>query len=366
MSPVQFRFMDMLLLTAPPDDPWKLRSQAAIQEAIKKQFGVDIPIRENDLGRVVPPDWIKVQKNPQGFLFIGPLPTGAAAHFAKYYRVGHFLERDKPFAGSLLEALANWFDGYFSPGSQMNARLAETTIPGARVGSGTKWREAARLFQQWNHPGKYSYISAFLVCILDREQWSGAEDTRAAAWHAVEEFFRSAGLGMHESGYLIPLLQEEQIAARVGVWDDESRFRQELVEPMLRRVPGVIHVIPTHGNDEYGRDFLFDYRHPLLGDRRWVAVQVKVGDVSGEAGGELRTIVDQVQTAFEHSIIDLGAMGRVSTSEFVVLISGRFTRNAQERILEGIKDPVWRANVFFLDRIGIDGILRAHQGRAVG
>ena len=48
----------------------------------------------------------------------------------------------------------------------------------------------------------------------------------------------------------------------MGVWENESRFRQELVEPMLRQVPGIINVISTHGKDEYGRDFIFDYRHP--------------------------------------------------------------------------------------------------------
>ena len=361
MTRLKFRFMDMLLLTAPLEDPWRPRSKLAIETAIKNQFGLRISSSEKDLDRIVKPEWIKTEKNAQGFLFITPTKTGATEHFAKYYRVGHFLERDRPFAGGILEALAHWFDAHFSPKSQMNARLAETGIPGACLGDGTKWREAARLFERWNRPGRYSYISAFLVYLLDPEQWPGAEDIRAQAWSEVEEIFCPAGLRLHETGYLVPALEEEQALPKLGAWDDEFRFRQELVEPMLRQVPGIINVICTHGNDEYGRDFIFDYRHPLLGDRRWVAVQVKVGNVSGAAGSILRTILDQVQMAFEHPIVDLGAMGEVSTSEVIVLISGHFTNNAKERILDSMRDPVWRANTFFLDSSGIEGILRAFR-----
>lgn len=358
MTRLKFRFMDLLLLTAPPEDPWRPRSRLAIEAAIKNQFGLRMPSSERDLDRIVNLEWIKTEKNAEGNLFIAPTKTGVAEHFAKYYRVGHFLERDRPFAGGILEALACWFDAHFSPKNHMNARLAETGIPGACLGNGTKWREAAWLFDQWNQPGKYSYISAFLVYLLDPEQWSSAEDVRARSWSEVEEIFRPAGLLLHEIGYLVPALEKEQAQPKLGAWDDEFRFRQELVEPMLRQVPGIINVICTHGNDEYGRDFIFDYRHPLLGDRRWVGVQVKVGNVSGTAGGILRTILDQVQMAFEHPIADLGAMGEVFTSEVIVLISGHFTNNAKERILDRMRDPVWRTNTFFLDKTGIEGILR--------
>ena len=358
MTRLKFRFMDLLLLTSPPEDPWRLRSKLAIEAAIKDQIGLRITLSERDLDQIVKPGWIKIEKNAEDNVFIAPTRTGVAEHFAKYYRVGHFLERDRPFAGGILDALAHWFDAHFSPKSHMNARLEETGIPGACLGSGTKWREAAWLFEQWNQPVRYSYISAFLVYLLDQEQWSGAEDVRARAWSEVEEIFRPAGLRLHEIAYLVPALEQEQAQPKLGAWGDEFRFRQELVEPMLRQVPGIIHVICTHGNDEYGRDFIFDYRHPLLGDRRWVAVQVKVGNVSGTAGGILRTILDQVQMAFEHPITDLGAMGKVSTSEVIVLISGHFTNNAKERILDSMRDPVWRANTFFMDKTGIEGILR--------
>jgi hypothetical protein len=105
----------------------------------------------------------------------------------------------------------------------------------------------------------------------------------------------------------------------------------------------------THGNDEFGRDFVFEYEHPLPNRSRWVAVQVKMGDLPATAGGELRTIVDQVMMCFEHPLIVLPNMKSVSTSEVIVVVSGRVTGPAKQRVLEAISDPVWRANVAFLD-----------------
>ncbi|KAF5411817.1 MAG: hypothetical protein C5S47_02975 [Candidatus Methanogasteraceae archaeon] len=108
MTRLKFRFMDLLLLTLPPEDPWRPRSRLAIEAVIKNQFGLRMSSSERDLDRIVKPGWIKTEKNAEGNLFIAPTKTGVAEHFAKYYRVGHFLERDKPFAGGILEALAHW------------------------------------------------------------------------------------------------------------------------------------------------------------------------------------------------------------------------------------------------------------------
>jgi len=357
MQPRAFSLMDMLLLTASSENPWDMRSTLAIEEAIKVRFRLRMCIREDQVDRLARREWLRKHVNDRGFVFVAPTREGAAQHFQATYRVTHLLERDRPFAGGTVDALAQWFDQCFSPKSNMNARLDETGIPGACLGPGTKWREAAALLQEWNTPPCYSYISALIVHLLDPEQWPNAALPREAAWAQVEDVFRPTGLRLDEAGCLVPALRADSPAPRLDVWDDEACFRQELVEPLLRRLPGVINVICTHGNDEFGRDFLFDYRHPL-GHRRWVAVQVKSGDVSGEAGKTCRVILDQVHMAFEHPIIDLGSMGQFSTSEVIVLISGNFKGNARERILDGIRDPAWRANTFFFDRAALEGITR--------
>ena len=83
MTRLKFRFMDLLLLTSPPEDPWRPRSRLAIEAVIKNQFGLRMLSSERDLDRIVKPGWIKTEKNAEGNLFIAPTKTGVAEHFAK-------------------------------------------------------------------------------------------------------------------------------------------------------------------------------------------------------------------------------------------------------------------------------------------
>ena len=87
-------------------------------------------------------------------------------------------------------------------------------------------------------------------------------------------------------------------------------------------------------------------------------MQVKAGDVSGAVGRRVSGLVEQVQTTFQHPVKDVATMGVVHVAEAMVLVSGRFTNHAKERILASIKDPVWRANVSFLDRPDIERLSR--------
>jgi hypothetical protein len=47
-----------------------------------------------------------------------------------------------------------------------------------------------------------------------------------------------------------------------------------------------------------------------------------------------------------------------SVSEAMILVSGKFTDNAKERILANFPDPVWRGNVSFFDRPAIEALIR--------
>jgi hypothetical protein len=42
----------------------------------------------------------------------------------------------------------------------------------------------------------------------------------------------------------------------------------------------------------------------------------------------------------------------------MILVSGKFTDNAKERILANFPDPVWRGNVSFFDRPAIEALIR--------
>lgn len=347
MSP---HLVDLILLTAPLEDPWRVRSTEGIEAAAKNLTGTSVRLPGEDaLLRLRDAGVLQVQKNEMGFLFVGVTRDGARAHFTRRYRVPETLERERPFPGGILDALGRWFDEYFSPKSKMIQRLSESGIPGATLGDGTKWKEAASLFSTWNCSGRFTYFSALFVFLLDREQWVTEQEQRSKAWDALSAIFRAADLRIEEPGYLVPIGITPPLACDGSFPKDEARFRTEVVEPLLRRLRLVRNVLHTHGNDEFGRDFVFEYEHPLPNRSRWVAVQVKMGDLPATAGGELRTIVDQVMMSFEHPLIVLPNMKSVSTSEVIVVVSGRVTGPAKQRVLEAISDPVWRANVAFLD-----------------
>lgn len=358
MSEKGHALIDLLLLSAPDDDPWAPRTRDGIAADVAARLEADIVFAGMDITRFAPEHWLTISANGDGEELLAPTLDGAMEHFQQRYGVSHFLRRDRPFGGGVIEALAHWFDDHFSPGTQMSARLSETGIPRAWLKQGTKWREAATVFGMWNRLDRYSYFSAFLVYILHPEQWVGRGDLRSGATGEISAMFGAAGLELHEDRYLVPLIGQKPAAAASSDWDDEGHFRDNIIEPLLKRMPHILSVTQTHGSGEFGRDFLFDYNNELLGDRRWTGVQTKAGNVSGEAGGQLRTIIDQIHMAFEHPVVDLATLGTVAMSEMIVAISGRFTKNAEERILDSIRDPVWRANTSFLDRPRIEGLMK--------
>lgn len=359
----KFKTTDILLLSSEPDHVLALRPYPKIEADIRSKLGISAPPIEH-LERMAETGRLQ-QHERGGLVYFGPTIEGIAKYFSETRKVRHLLQIAQPFKSTPIQELAHWFDDYFQPGSEMGKRIAEMGLPGVVWPSGgTKWRTAEALFQRWNYPILCNYLSAFLVEMLDPQHWAveGHEhrppEKRAPAIDALNGMFKAAGLRVHEDGYLVPLLHAPEKKVATDVWDDEARFRVEVVQPLLERIPGVSQVILTHGPDEYGRDFLFWYRHPVSGERRWVGVQVKAGDVSGAVGRHVSGLVEQVGMTFQHPVKDVAAMGEVYVAEAMVLISGRFTSNAKERILASIKDPAWRANVSFMDRPDIERLIR--------
>lgn len=354
----KFKLMDTLLLSSEPGQVLAHRSAAKIDADVRARLRITAPT-EDHLERMTDAGRLE-RATRAGTTFYAPSLSGVEAYFAESRRVGEPLRLSQPFKGTPMKELAHWFDDYFSPGSEMGKRIDELGLPGLSWPGGTKWRAAEAVFKAWNYPVLCNYLSYFLVEMLDPQQWVGERaDRRTGAVDRLNAMFSSAGLRVHEDGYLVPLLRAPEKKVSLTAWEDEPRFRAEVVQPLLERVPGVLQVVFTHGRDEYGRDFLFCYRHPVSGDRRWIGVQVKAGDVSGAVGRHVSMLVEQVEMAFQHPVKDIAAMGEVYVGEVMVLVSGLFTNNAKERILASIKDPVWRANVSFMDRPAIEGLIRA-------
>lgn len=90
------------------------------------------------------------------------------------------------------------------------------------------------------------------------------------------------------------ILEKAEISPRV--LKDEDRYTNEVLLPLFRHM-GFMDVHYNHGKREFGKDVTFT-EVDKFGQRRNYGVQVKVGDVSGQADSELDKIIAQIGDAF--------------------------------------------------------------------
>ena len=127
----------------------------------------------------------------------------------------------------------------------------------------------------------------------------------------------------------------------------ENDFTVKVLLPLFRNM-GFSNVKYNHGNKEYGKDVTFA-RRTEFDEYEFYGVQVKFGDVSGGASGEINTLIAQAKDAFSMPFYDVYSRKQVRISKVVIAISGRFTSNAIEKIVEGITDYPMKNNLVFLD-----------------
>ncbi len=155
------------------------------------------------------------------------------------------------------------------------------------------------------------------------------------------------------------IIRQTEIALGGMVWkpthlENENLFCRDILLPLLRRM-GFLFVRYTHGRREYGKDFTFS-EQTLFGGLRHYGLQAKAGDVSGGVNSQIDELVGQIDDAFSMPFYELGTTDRRFISTFVIAISGRFTENAREKIVEKIPCSLL-GSVWFLDRTRIDELI---------
>jgi hypothetical protein len=148
------------------------------------------------------------------------------------------------------------------------------------------------------------------------------------------------------------LLHEAEVALSGLAWKeeykrDEDLFCRELLLPLLRRM-GFLFVRYTHGKKEYGKDFTFSEATPF-GHHRHYGLQAKAGDVSGAVNAAIDELLGQIADAFAMPYYELGSKDPRFISTFIIAISGKFTENAREKIIEKMPKGLI-GSVYFLDR----------------
>lgn len=209
--------------------------------------------------------------------------------------------------------------------------------------------------------GQYG-LATFLAAIRDQvphyPNWTVSRIELEDAWKGIT-LSRTVAIGdpLHPSIHtaaadLKALIHAAEVALSGLGWRDEftskeDPFCRELLDPLLRRM-GFVFVRYTHGKKEYGKDFTFSELTPF-GHHRHYGLQAKAGDVSGGVNAAIDELLGQIADAFAMPYYELGSKEPRYISTFIIAISGKFTENAREKIVEKMSKGLI-GSVYFLDR----------------
>ena len=138
---------------------------------------------------------------------------------------------------------------------------------------------------------------------------------------------------------------------------NEKKFTLELALPLFRRLR-YDSVKYTHGKKEYGKDMVCSYTDPL-GEKKYVAIQLKAGNMSGRVRSDIDEIIAQLDDAMSIPYSDVTIGKEVFMSQFIILISGKFTENAQHKILTKIPNHQ-KGLISFIDQSKLMDLLKLH------
>ena len=146
---------------------------------------------------------------------------------------------------------------------------------------------------------------------------------------------------------------------KIETCEKESDFTIKILLPLFRKL-GFVNVKYNHGNKEFGKDITFA-RRTEFDEYEYYGVQVKYGDVSGGVHGDINELIVQAKDAFSMPFYDVYSRNKVSVSKVVIAISGKYTQNAVEKIIEGIQDHSLKNNLIFLDGEKIENLMSKYS-----
>jgi len=126
------------------------------------------------------------------------------------------------------------------------------------------------------------------------------------------------------------MLDQQNISK--DILNDEKKFTLTALLPLFRNM-GYQDVQYNHGPREFGRDIIFT-EIDKLGIRRNFGVQVKAGNLTGEAKSKLDELIAQVDDAFSMTHINTFSKEKRTLTDIIIAISGRYSGNAPQKILE--------------------------------
>ena len=134
--------------------------------------------------------------------------------------------------------------------------------------------------------------------------------------------------------------------------NSEKEFTISKVIPALKN-KDCFDVRYNHGYDEYGKDITYKYKDNFE-TVKCGAAQVKFGDISGGAQGDIDIILAQIDDAFNMPFMDIKENKELYIRQLLIVCSGKYTKNAIEKIKNKMKKGY---DVRFFDGQDIDNLL---------
>lgn len=124
---------------------------------------------------------------------------------------------------------------------------------------------------------------------------------------------------------------------------NERQFCMNVLMPLFRLM-NFMNIRFYHNPNEFGKDIIFSDTDKF-GIKHSFGVQVKIGNISGKAGSNLDKLIAQIDDAFALPYLEISNKQEEYITDLLIITSGKFTHNAQEKILKKIKNK----NIYFLD-----------------
>ncbi|WP_310605556.1 hypothetical protein [Anaerosporobacter sp.] len=138
---------------------------------------------------------------------------------------------------------------------------------------------------------------------------------------------------------------------------NEKLFCKEVITPLLKRM-NFLSVKFNHGVGEFGKDYIVSEQTPF-GTIRYYGIQVKVGDIDGGVKSKIDEIIYQINDGFEMPFMDLNCNSNCYISSIVIVISGKFTSNAKQKIISKIPKRLG-GSVIFIDKQDVENLIQRY------
>lgn len=136
--------------------------------------------------------------------------------------------------------------------------------------------------------------------------------------------------------------------------ENEKLFCQEVLSPLFRRM-NFNSSKYIHGSTEYGKDYILSDLD-MFGQMHYVGVQVKAGNIDGKVNSKIDYLINQIEDAFSMPIIDMNTGNKYYISQLKIIISGRYSNNAKEKIINKVpRDKI--SQIQFLEKEDIEQLI---------